>query len=58
VYFSIDSHREPDGRWSARVPEFPSIVAFAATEDEAVSKAELRALIALAEKRSRDLRTG
>ena len=58
MYFSIDSNQESDGRWAARVPEFPSIVAFAATEEEAIAKAELRALIALAERRSRELRTG
>ena len=58
MHFSIDAHQEADGRWSAHVPEFPQIVAFAATEQEAIAKAELRALIALAEKRFRQLRAG
>ncbi len=58
VHFSIDSHQEPDGRWLARVPEFPGILAVAASEEEAIAKAELRALIALAEQRCRELRTG
>jgi predicted RNase H-like HicB family nuclease len=56
MHFSIDSRQEPDGRWAAHVPEFPHIVAFGATQQEAIAKAELRALIALAEKRFRQLR--
>lgn len=51
MHFSIDTAREPDGRWAAHVPEFPGIIAFGQTEEEAISKAELRALIALAERR-------
>ena len=57
MHFSIDSVQEPDGRWAAQVPEFPGIIAFGATKEEAISKAELRALIALAERRSRLLRS-
>jgi len=58
MHFSVDAHRQPDGRWTAQVPEFPHIVAYAATQQEAIAKAELRALIALAEKRLRLLRIG
>jgi predicted RNase H-like HicB family nuclease len=58
VHFSIDAQQQPDGRWTAQVPEFPQIVAFADTQEEAIAKAELRALIALAEKRFRQLRAG
>jgi predicted RNase H-like HicB family nuclease len=57
MHFSIETYRQSDGRWSAQVPEFPHIVAFAATQDEAIAKAELRALIALAERRFQDLRS-
>jgi predicted RNase H-like HicB family nuclease len=57
MHFSIDAQQQADGRWTALVPEFPEIVAFAATEQEAVAKAELRALIALAERRFRELRS-
>ena len=53
MHFSIDTAQEPDGRWAAQVPEFPGIIAFGQTEQEAISKAELRALIALAERRFR-----
>jgi predicted RNase H-like HicB family nuclease len=58
MHFSIDSHQEADGRWAALVPEFPQIIAFAATQEEAIAKAELRALIALAERRFKLLRAG
>jgi predicted RNase H-like HicB family nuclease len=58
MHFSIDSHQEPDGRWAAQVPEFPGVIAFAATQQEAIAKAELRALIALAERRFQMLRAG
>jgi hypothetical protein len=57
IYFSIDSDQQPDGRWVAQVPEFPDIVAFAGSEEEALAKAELRALNALAEQRWRLLRS-
>jgi predicted RNase H-like HicB family nuclease len=57
MHFSIAAHQQADGRWTALVPEFPEIVAFAATEQEAITKARLRALIALAERRFRALRT-
>ena len=57
MHFSIDAHQQADGRWTALVPEFPEIVAFAATEQGAIAKAELRALIALAERRFRELRS-
>lgn len=57
MHFSIDSRQEPDGRWTAAVPEFPQVVASGATRAEAINKAELRALIALAEKRLRQLRS-
>jgi predicted RNase H-like HicB family nuclease len=57
MYFSIDSVQEPDGRWLAQVPEFPGIIAFGNTQEEAISKVELRALLALAERRFRALRS-
>jgi len=56
MHFSIDSVQESDGRWLAQVPEFPGIVAFASTREEAITRAELHALMALAERRLRFLR--
>ena len=51
MHFSIVHQQEKDGRWSAQVPEFPALVAYGATREEATAKVELLALLALAEKR-------
>jgi len=53
MHFSIVHEQRADGRWSAQVPEFPELVAYGTTKEEATEKAELLALIALAEKRFR-----
>jgi len=53
MHFSIVHHQEKDGRWSAQVPEFPQLVAYGLTREEATQKAEILALLALAEKRFR-----
>ena len=51
MHFSIVHHQEKDGRWTAQVAEFPELVAYGATKEEATQKAEILALLALAEKR-------
>lgn len=56
MHFSIVHEQRPDGRWSAQVPEFPRLVAFGTTKEEATEKAELLALLALAEKRLLQIR--
>jgi predicted RNase H-like HicB family nuclease len=48
--YSIDCEREADGRWIAEVPELPGVLAYAATAEEAMSKAEVLALRVLAER--------
>ena len=53
MHFSIVHEQHKDGRWSAQVPEFPKLVAYGMTKEEATEKAELLALLALAEKRFR-----
>jgi len=53
MHFSIVHERQADGRWSAQVPELPQVVAYGDTPDEATEKAELLALLALAERRFR-----
>jgi predicted RNase H-like HicB family nuclease len=53
MHFSIQHDQGNDGRWSAQVPEFPHLVAYGATKEEATEKAELLALLALAERRMR-----
>jgi predicted RNase H-like HicB family nuclease len=53
MHFSIVHEQRADGRWRAQVPEFPQLVAYGRTKEEATEKAELLALLALAEKRMR-----
>ncbi|MBL6985917.1 MAG: type II toxin-antitoxin system HicB family antitoxin [Methylobacter sp.] len=48
--FHIEYEREDDGRWLAEVPEIPGVLAYGATADEAMAKAEILALRALAER--------
>ena len=47
--FTIEHEREEDGRWLAEVPELPGVLAYGATADEAMAKAEILALRVLAE---------
>lgn len=46
---SIEREREEDGRWLAEVPELPGALAYGATAEEAMGKAEVLALRVLAE---------
>lgn len=48
--FSIECEREDDGRWLAEVPQLPGVLAYGATADEAMAKAEVLALRVLAER--------
>jgi predicted RNase H-like HicB family nuclease len=50
VNLSIVVEREEDGRWLAEVPELPGVMVYAATEQEAMAKAEVLALRVLAER--------
>ena len=47
--FSIEYEREEDGRWLAEVPQLPGVLAYGASADEAMAKAEVLALRVLAE---------
>jgi predicted RNase H-like HicB family nuclease len=48
--FSIECEREDDGRWLAEVPQLPGALAYGATADEAMARAEVLALRVLAER--------
>jgi predicted RNase H-like HicB family nuclease len=48
--FTIEHEREVDGRWLAEVPELPGVLAYGATANEAMAKAEVLALRVLAER--------
>ncbi len=48
--FTIESEREDDGRWLAEVPQLPGVLAYGATREEALARAEILALRVLAER--------
>jgi predicted RNase H-like HicB family nuclease len=48
--FHIEYEHEDDGRWLAEVPEIPGAMAYGATVDEAMGKAEALMLRILAER--------
>ncbi len=47
---TFETELEDDGRWLAEVPELPGVMAYGATEREAVAKAEVLALRVIAER--------
>jgi predicted RNase H-like HicB family nuclease len=51
---TIEHEREEDGRWLAEVPELPGVLAYGATADEAMARAEVLALRVLAERLEHD----
>jgi predicted RNase H-like HicB family nuclease len=46
----VEIEREDDGRWLAEVPALPGALAYGATAEEAIAKAEALALRVLAER--------
>jgi predicted RNase H-like HicB family nuclease len=47
---SIECEREDGGRWLAEVPELPGALAYGATAEEAMARAEILALRVVAER--------
>jgi predicted RNase H-like HicB family nuclease len=50
MQFTLEVEREDDGRWLAEVAQLPGALAYGATANEAMAKAEALALRALAER--------
>ena len=48
--FSIECEEEVDGRWLAEVPQLPGVLCYGKNADEAMAKAEVLALRAMAER--------
>jgi predicted RNase H-like HicB family nuclease len=46
---TLETEQEDDGRWIAEVPELAGVLAYGATRDEAMAKAEVLALRVVAE---------
>jgi predicted RNase H-like HicB family nuclease len=47
---SIECEREADGRWIAEIVQIPGAMAYGATRDEAMAKAEVVALRTIADR--------
>lgn len=47
---TLQLEQEQDGRWLAEAPELPGVLAYGASSDEAMAKAEILALRVIAEK--------
>jgi len=48
--FNIECEQETDGRWLAEVPELPGFMCYGSDSDEAITKVEVLALRAMAER--------
>ena len=48
--FTIEHEQEEDGRWRAAGSELPGVLAYGATAEEAMAKAEVLALRVIAER--------
>jgi len=48
--FKVEVERETDGRWIAEVPELPGVLAYGASREEAVTRAQALSLHVLAER--------
>ena len=48
--FSIECEEEVDGRWISEIPQLPGVLCYGKTAEEAMAKAEVLALRAMAER--------
>lgn len=48
--FTIECEEEADGRWIAEVPQLPGVLCYGTTAEDAMAKAEVLALRAMAER--------
>ncbi len=51
---SIECERETDGRWIAEITQIPGAMAYGATREEAMARAEIVALCAIADRIEQD----
>ena len=50
LQLTIELDREADGRWIAEVPELPGVLAYGATEAEAVTRVKAMALVEIGDR--------
>ncbi len=54
VAFSIELEQEVDGRWIAEVVELPGVMAYGATQEQAIAQAQALALRVVADRLEHD----
>jgi predicted RNase H-like HicB family nuclease len=54
VAFTIELDRETDGRWIAEVVELPGVLAYGASEDDAIARVQALALRVVADRLEHD----
>lgn len=54
VIFRVEVEREVDGRWLAEVVELPGVLAYGATDDEAIARVQALALRVVADRLEND----
>jgi predicted RNase H-like HicB family nuclease len=54
VIFTVEVEREIDGRWLAEVVELPGVLAYGATDDEAIARVQALALRVVADRLEND----
>ena len=47
---AVETEQESDGRWLAEIPQIPGVMAYGATRQEAIARAEALALRVFAER--------
>ena len=50
MHYTVETEREEDGRWIAEVTDLDGVLAYGATRDEAIARAEALALRVLADR--------
>lgn len=50
IVYKIETEREADGRWIAEIAEVPGVLAYGATEKQAMASAQALALRVLADR--------
>jgi predicted RNase H-like HicB family nuclease len=50
MYLTVETEREEDGRFIAEVTDLPGVLAYGATQEEAVARAQALALRVLADR--------
>ena len=50
IHMRVEIEQEEDGRWLTEIPELPGVMAYGATPEEAVARAQALALRVLADR--------